>query len=81
MVRCRWVGVLDIGVKIAGALAAAHRLDIVHRDVKPGNILLTEYGEPALAEFGIAHIGGGFRNSRAQIAAWVVGEAEHRNSG
>ncbi|EME67354.1 serine/threonine protein kinase [Rhodococcus ruber BKS 20-38] len=51
---------LRLGVKIAGALATAHRLGILHRDVKPGNILLTDYGEPALTDFGIAHITGGF---------------------
>ncbi|AKE87973.1 protein kinase domain-containing protein [Rhodococcus aetherivorans] len=51
---------LRLGVKIAGALATAHHLGIVHRDVKPGNILLTDYGEPALTDFGIAHITGGF---------------------
>lgn len=51
---------LRLGVKIAGALASAHRLGILHRDVKPGNILLTDYGEPALSDFGIAHFAGGF---------------------
>ncbi|MFF0501840.1 protein kinase [Nocardia aobensis] len=54
---------LGIGVRIAGALESAHRLGILHRDVKPGNILLTEYGEPALSDFGIAHIAGGFRTA------------------
>jgi serine/threonine-protein kinase PknK len=53
----RWPDVLSIGVKMAGALAAAHAVDIVHRDVKPGNILLTDYGEPQLSDFGIAHVG------------------------
>ncbi|MEU1997977.1 protein kinase [Nocardia gamkensis] len=59
--------VLSIGVKIAGALESAHRLQILHRDVKPGNILLTDYGEPALTDFGIAHIAGGFRTGSGLI--------------
>ncbi|WP_153344228.1 serine/threonine-protein kinase [Nocardia aurantia] len=52
----RWPEALSIGVKMAGALAAAHALGIMHRDVKPGNILLTDYGEPQLSDFGIAEI-------------------------
>ncbi|MFI9534362.1 protein kinase [Nocardia fusca] len=59
--------VLSVGVKIAGALASAHRLQILHRDVKPGNILLTDYGEPALTDFGIARIAGGFRTGSGAV--------------
>jgi serine/threonine protein kinase len=44
----------DVGVKIADALADAHVLGVLHRDVKPANILITRFGEPALADFGLA---------------------------
>ena len=55
-----WADALHIGVKVAGALETAHRRRTLHRDVKPANILLTEYGEPQLTDFGIARVIGGF---------------------
>ena len=44
---------LRIARAVAGALAYAHRLDVIHRDIKPENILLQE-GEPVVADFGVA---------------------------
>ncbi len=62
-----WRETLSIGVKLAGALEAAHRAGILHRDVKPGNILLTDYGEPQLTDFGLARIAGGFETTAEVI--------------
>ncbi|MBG0564922.1 serine/threonine-protein kinase [Actinoplanes aureus] len=50
----RWEDVLAGGVAVAGALEAAHRAGVLHRDVKPENILISRYGEPKLADFGLA---------------------------
>ncbi|WP_328752097.1 serine/threonine protein kinase [Streptomyces sp. NBC_00285] len=44
----------DIGVGIADAVAAAHAAGVLHRDIKPGNILVNRYGGVALADFGLA---------------------------
>jgi ATP/maltotriose-dependent transcriptional regulator MalT/serine/threonine protein kinase len=62
-----WRETLRIGVKLSGALDAAHSAGILHRDVKPGNILLTEYGEPELTDFGIARMAGGFQTATGVI--------------
>ncbi|GII82501.1 hypothetical protein Ssi03_04910 [Sphaerisporangium siamense] len=49
--------VRDIGVRIADALAAAHAAGVLHRDVKPANILVNGYGMVALSDFGLAATG------------------------
>lgn len=46
--------VREVGVRIADALAAAHSRGVLHRDVKPANILIDAYNNPGLADFGLA---------------------------
>ncbi|MET8774934.1 protein kinase [Nocardia sp. NPDC004654] len=60
--------VLRLGVKMAGALETAHRAGILHRDIKPGNILYSDYGEPALTDFGIAYVTGAFETAAGTFA-------------
>lgn len=45
--------VLDVGIKMASALAAALKHNLLHRDIKPGNILYNIEGEPKLIDFGL----------------------------
>jgi hypothetical protein len=57
-----------VGIKIAGALETAHRNGFLHRDMKPQNILVTQFDEPALADFGVAAL-----QASAQATAGVLG--------
>jgi len=53
--------------RVLEALGYAHKQGLVHRDVKPQNILLTPDGTPRLADFGIAHLVGGSTTRTAAI--------------
>jgi serine/threonine protein kinase len=51
--------VLRVGIQIGSAVETSHRRGVLHRDIKPQNILTDSYGEPALTDFGIATTTGG----------------------
>ncbi|MCZ7636202.1 MAG: serine/threonine protein kinase [Verrucomicrobia bacterium] len=52
--RVAELDVLDIGIKVASALNTALKHGLLHRDIKPGNILFNADGEPKLVDFGLA---------------------------
>ena len=50
--------ILRIGIRLGSAVETAHRAGILHRDIKPANVLTTDFGWPALTDFGIAATAG-----------------------
>ena len=52
----RWLDALPIIADVTGALASAHRLGVIHRDLKPGNILVDPSGRAWLIDWGIARV-------------------------
>jgi tRNA A-37 threonylcarbamoyl transferase component Bud32/tetratricopeptide (TPR) repeat protein len=52
--RPTWRTTAEICMKIAAGLEHAHRLGVIHRDLKPGNIMIDGQGEPHIMDFGLA---------------------------
>ena len=72
--RLPWKTVIEYGVQICSALKAAHDAGVIHRDLKPGNLLVTEDGTVKLADFGVAQV---FAESKLTATGGVVGTAEY----
>ena len=70
--RIGWPDALRIGVKLCGALETAHRSGTLHRDIKPGNVLINDYGEPQLSDFGIARIVGGYETATGYFTGTIA---------
>jgi hypothetical protein len=54
--KCRSEEIIDLVARIADAVEYAHRNGVCHRDLKPGNILVDEQGQPHVLDFGLARL-------------------------
>ncbi len=70
--RPSFADAIRLGGEIAAGLAHAHAHDVVHRDVKPDNVWLSEDGAAALGDFGIAHLLGSERLTAEGVVVGTV---------
>ena len=70
--RLPWEAVIDYGLQICEGLACAHEWGVIHRDLTPANLLLTEEGKIKIADFGIARVQYGKRLTAAKHTLGTV---------
>jgi serine/threonine protein kinase len=70
--RMPWQEALAIGAQIADGLETAHAAGLLHRDVKPENLLISQFGEVKLADFGIASLTEGSMSATHTVTATVA---------
>lgn len=68
---------LAIFFKICEAVQFAHEHGVLHRDLKPGNVLIREDGEPLVADFGLAKINSSEESATLSVSGHVVGTLEN----
>ena len=68
---------LSIVIKVCDAIQFAHEHGVLHRDLKPGNILLREDGEPLVADFGLAKLKSNEASHSLSLTGHVVGTLEN----
>lgn len=68
---------LNIVTKVCDAVQYAHEHGVLHRDLKPGNILLREDGEPLVADFGLAKVNSAEDTKSISVTGHVVGTLEN----
>jgi serine/threonine protein kinase len=67
-----WHTVVEMGIQLAGAVETAHRHGVLHRDIKPGNVLMNTLTGATLADFGIARLKGAPETQSASITASIA---------
>ena len=73
---------LEIAIPLADALAAAHQKQITHRDLKPGNVMVSNDGRVKVLDFGLARVGGArCRRADADRARRRRSRTRERSSG
>lgn len=76
-----WQEAVDHGIRLAGALQTAHQAGVLHRDIKPRNVLTSSFGDLRLVDFGLARLKGSLETRQADVAASVAYAAPEILSG